>query len=805
MKTLKLVFVTLLVMAIIMPTSVFAKDTEKAGKITAISGKAEVKKSGGSKKFNAFKGMAITKGDTILTGSDGKVTMDLDSDKEVTIGTDTTLVVSELVKSAKALGGKTSLSLLKGKVLVTIKKKLDGDSRFEIETPTAIMGVMGTQFTVAYENNESYLGVFEGAVKTKHGPGLTEETTVNPNEQLPLNKDGAGVKEKLNYLDLPLVGLEHYLLLLQKDGKADKALIEQVKSLIEKKKQEEAAAAAGGSGGSQSNSTIVYEDNVGTGGSSGGGGSPVATPTPTPTASPTPTPTASPTPTPTASPTPTPTASPTPTPTPTPEPVPPTLDLTMFYNHLESYMKNDKTFILPFTTTLALNDSSTNIVKFEVRQDDAGEFESLDIVETVDIHPFEPNQLVVKLKEAVQYGSIIRIKVYENKLKNSETNDVQTNEQVTARGEMEQGFQFINNSEYPPIEFILGKTDYYTNISFKTFGYGMPEWPSEGNSPYIRITRVCPVEGTEECYPFFEYNLSGALQFSVTGPDTAMVMLKGNYFAEGNLRPGAYRLSVSLKNGSNGQVENFLELDITVRVANPPKALTKAAFMEDEYTLVLPFTTSLAFGNYFPKDGLIIYKCDAVELPEDRTCRNAELPLLNITDIESVAVDQDNQTQLIVKLKDPIAYNSNIDVYVKPNAWKNPVNDDFQENEQHFSLNSKVTAFPDYVDFENRPDIVKDKELFIYTHGYELGEIIINGYFCAEEASCFWFEDMPLDSDAYELENDGEYTKLILKGSYFSMELARGEGNITIPIMKKEEQIDEIIIPFNIIRPITID
>lgn len=72
MKTLKLVFVTLLVMAIIMPTSVFAKDTEKAGKITTISGKAEVKKSGGSKKFNAFKGMAITKGDTILTAVMGK-------------------------------------------------------------------------------------------------------------------------------------------------------------------------------------------------------------------------------------------------------------------------------------------------------------------------------------------------------------------------------------------------------------------------------------------------------------------------------------------------------------------------------------------------------------------------------------------------------------------------------------------------------------------------------------------------------------------------------------------------------------
>jgi len=789
MKTLKLFLVTLLVMAIIMPTAVFAKDTEKAGKITTVSGKAEVKKSGGSKKFNAFKGMAITKGDTILTGSDGKVTMDLDSDKEVTIGTDTTLVVSELVKSTKALGGKTSLSLLKGKVLVTIKKKLDGDSRFEIETPTAIMGVMGTQFTVTYENNESYVGVFEGAVKTKHGPALTEETTVNPNEQLPLNKDGAGVKGKLNYLDLPLVGLEHYLLLLQKDAKADKTLIEQVKSLIEKKKQEEAAAAAGGSSGSQSNSTIVYEDNAGTSGSSGGGGNPVVTPTPTATASPTPTPTASPTPTPTAS----------PTPTPTPVPVPPTLDLTMFYNHLESFMKNDKTFILPFTTALALNESSADIVKFEVRQNDTGEFESRDIVETVDILPSEPNQLVVKLKEAVQYGSIIRITVYENKLKNSETNDVQMSEQVTERGETEQGFQFKNNREYPPIEFILGKTDYNRSVSFRTFGYGMPEWPSEGNSPYIRITRVCPIEGTEECYPFFEYNLKAALLFSVTGPDTAEVMLKGNYFAEGNLRPGTYRLSISLKNGSNGPVQNFLEFDITIRKANPPKALTDEAFMKDEHTLVLPFTTGLAFGNYFPRDGLIIYKCNAIELPEGKTCGNAELPLLNITDIESVAVDQENQTQLIVKLKNSIAYNSFIHVYVKPNAWKNSVNHDLQENEQHFYLKSKVTVLPNYVKFKNRPFDLEDKELLIYTHGYEIGEILIRGNFCEAEPNCFMFEDKPLESDAYELVNDEDaYTKLILKGSYFSMKLAIGGGVITIPIMKNEEKIDELVIPLRI-------
>lgn len=123
MRSLKLTLSFMLLFSILWPAVVTeAKDSVKVGKITAVSGKSEVKKSGGTKKFNAFKGMAITQGDTIITGNDGQISLDLDANKEVTIGASTTLTISQLVESAKALGGKTSLKLQNGQVLIKVKR-----------------------------------------------------------------------------------------------------------------------------------------------------------------------------------------------------------------------------------------------------------------------------------------------------------------------------------------------------------------------------------------------------------------------------------------------------------------------------------------------------------------------------------------------------------------------------------------------------------------------------------------------------------------------------------------------------------
>lgn len=356
MKTAKLWIVMLLAFILAVPTVAAAKDTDKVGKITSVSGTVEVKKSGGSKTFNAFKGMAIAQGDTIITGKKSGATMDLDSDKEVTIGASTTLTISQLVKSASAMGGKTKLSLKDGEVVIKVKKKLEGDSRFEIETPTAIMGVMGTEFVVSTDRLQTYLAVLEGIVKLRDVNG--DEQQVEPNKQLFSTADGAGDIEELNLSEMPIVALEVYLQQLQQNG-GDSALVNRIIALIEQKlaeidKLEESA-------GPVTRQTIIYTDETG-----GGGIAPIPTVMPTPTVAPTPIPTPSPTvtPTPTEAPTPTPTptttttptVTPTETPAPTPDPTPtpaPELDQTALFNDKYAYLIDYRTIAVPFNAPIA--------------------------------------------------------------------------------------------------------------------------------------------------------------------------------------------------------------------------------------------------------------------------------------------------------------------------------------------------------------------------------------------------------------------------------------------------------------------
>lgn len=512
MRTIKLLFICLLVMTLVLPTTAIAKDTDKAGKITAVSSKAEVKKGGGSKKFNAFKGMAITKGDTILTGKDGKVTMELDSDKEVTIGTNTILTVSELVKSAKALGGKTSLSLLKGKVVIKIKKKLDGDSRFEIETPTAIMGVMGTEFVVEYEEEESYVAVFEGAVSTNHGQAT--RTIVNPDEQLQLDKSGQGQKETLNPNDLPLIGLEALLSHLLSTGNASEAELNNIKQLIEKKKQE-AAAELDNVNGPQVPQEIRYED---------------ATPPPVPV----------------------------PTPTPGPEETPaPELDIEALMNNKYEYMEDDRTFYLPFTSLIAFNTSDgqsptdgleiVNVEVCEVICSNLGSFQPWDYIEEVSI---EGERLKITFHKDVPYGSELRFTVHSNVLKNAETGEIQESELKTG-----EGFRFY--SEPNPSSITLVKEEQPgsesprdTKVMIPTLGY---------------IIEGVLVESTGEgtaVFPGIEYGIVGE-------KNDTILRIHHDYLK--SLAVGYYKIKVSLykdritSGGSENQHAGDVYIDLEIR------------------------------------------------------------------------------------------------------------------------------------------------------------------------------------------------------------------------------------------------
>lgn len=521
MKFVKALCAVLLVVVLALPVSVIAKDTDKAGQVTTVSGQAEVKKSGGSKKFKAFKGMAITKGDTIITGKDGKVVMDLDSDKEVTIGSSTTLTVSELVKNAKALGGKTSLSLLEGKVSIKIKKKLDGDSRFEIETPTAIMGVMGTEFFVQYENNESYVGVFTGLVSALHGPGMREPSIIKPDEQLKLNQEGKGEVEKLQPEQMPLIALEHYMQLVQQRKDAEQALKDQIKQLLEKKRQE-AAAEANQSEAAPANKTIIYSDaNTGGSGQTTEEESPVVTPVdPTVTGA-------------------------------------PELDREAFENDIYSYIINDRTIILPFKQELAFNidpsggeqavdwNEFVNVEFFtdgggfecEWRETEGGGGEEVCEQPRVENLALDGRMLKIELAEEhpIPFYSLVVVSVNGNLLKNKQTGEAQ------------------EDPEDIGIEFFFGEPDpswisYYTNtedfsdlkeIIIPTFGYAL-ESPQLHAYPYY-------IEGEPDSSAEVPFNPGEQYTMAPDGNNKWRMTLDESFLR--GLRPGGYEILFWLSNG----------------------------------------------------------------------------------------------------------------------------------------------------------------------------------------------------------------------------------------------------------------
>jgi uncharacterized protein YjdB len=167
MQKLKQRMAWLLIMIIIMTATPFSL-AEEEGKIVAkivdFSGDVQMMQAGKETGLKAFKGMSLTQGDSIETGLDSWVNLEIDRYKEVKIGADTLIQVTTLKEKIGDSVGKTKLSLATGEIWVDINKKLEEDSKFEIKTPTAIMGVRGTKFYVGEEDEKTNVKVVEGVV-----------------------------------------------------------------------------------------------------------------------------------------------------------------------------------------------------------------------------------------------------------------------------------------------------------------------------------------------------------------------------------------------------------------------------------------------------------------------------------------------------------------------------------------------------------------------------------------------------------------------------------------------------------------
>ena len=110
---------------------------------------AKLKKNGET--VTLVRGMNVGQGDEITTDSEGSVELKLFDGSVIKIGPDSHVVIKELGQVEITKVSRTKLELIKGKVRAVVKPLVDKESKFEIETENATIGVRGTDFGVSFD------------------------------------------------------------------------------------------------------------------------------------------------------------------------------------------------------------------------------------------------------------------------------------------------------------------------------------------------------------------------------------------------------------------------------------------------------------------------------------------------------------------------------------------------------------------------------------------------------------------------------------------------------------------------------
>ena len=131
------------------PMVVLATDLSSA-KVASITGEAKFLKKGGSEWQPLTKGEQLTEGDKIMTASASQVELEMVGSNRignVIVRPDTEFTLQSLHHDPETKVETTLLDVEVGNILVKAEK-LVGESKFEVKTPTSIVGIRGTTFEV---------------------------------------------------------------------------------------------------------------------------------------------------------------------------------------------------------------------------------------------------------------------------------------------------------------------------------------------------------------------------------------------------------------------------------------------------------------------------------------------------------------------------------------------------------------------------------------------------------------------------------------------------------------------------------
>ncbi len=191
-KTDFTVVILFLILTLGLVTNAWAVKGNPIGEVSSFYGDVKDRHKGEVKWIPAKLGLDIYQYDTVKTEKKSKVRIVFEDGSLLNLSEDTELEIKEHIYTPKEKRRVSLFALLRGKMRVFCQRFAGRGSRFQVETPTAVIGIRGTEFIIWVVNSELTIviclqdEVFVRNIDKK----VVGEVTLKPNQ---MTKVGVGV------------------------------------------------------------------------------------------------------------------------------------------------------------------------------------------------------------------------------------------------------------------------------------------------------------------------------------------------------------------------------------------------------------------------------------------------------------------------------------------------------------------------------------------------------------------------------------------------------------------------------------
>lgn len=183
----------------------YAAETPRIVTITKLEGSVLIQAKGKAIALPARTGMELKAGDRIITGKDGKVEISFDDGSITRVAPNSRIDFEKLSQDETQGTTTTVINTNWGKIWNKVQHLINKNSRFEVNTPSAVAGVRGTEYAVHVERLNTQVRVYRGKVGVKSQKNNAgNETLVDPHMQAEVTEEGA-LTQQADSLDVMAV------------------------------------------------------------------------------------------------------------------------------------------------------------------------------------------------------------------------------------------------------------------------------------------------------------------------------------------------------------------------------------------------------------------------------------------------------------------------------------------------------------------------------------------------------------------------------------------------------------------------